>query len=626
MAVKTSYGPRANNFLIIFFGAAMLAASAIVYFLILRSIYGNIAVSEISPTRENIIKAGFADKKIAILHSKYTENMLAAKSDSYLDNITVWKRFLSNRHYKYDVITDEMLESGEHYKYSAIILPGASALSKIEIFQLKKYLEAGGGIFGTGGIGLYSEIGKWKDWSFYSEVFGLEFSYENKPDSGLSICTIIGGLPITAGIPSGYAFKIASWTSPIACKTAEPRTISAGYLFNYRTKKGLILDEIEKSSAISYGNYGDGRYIWFGFQLDAITGAKTDHIYFEKLINNSLNWVVKRPDAYITNWPDAHDAAAIVLVMEGGGRFSSRLASLLDSLDIPANLAFDGGRIHYDNVQTVPQKIDMGMYTDIKFSSSDDSYNYLWKRDKLLYSQNSMKDKYKEGAGFLLFRKNTSHVNTLKAAEYAGINCVFYDSLADRSEPVVEKYGDYSCLIVPVTARSERFLYVNENIKTREHLAYTFKEDIQRIQLEKGIYALKIHADMLGDPAIYNSIADALKYLKQKNIWIASVSALKKWRFCKERLNLSVEERSAKRTSIKITNNNGIPVKDVAIVVNLNLRAVDVQITSDIFGDPKPEYAYDLNSQSVLIKIKEIAPGKSISYSIDYENLPIAVL
>lgn len=626
MAVNTSSGRKVNNFLIIFFGAAMLAASAVIYFFILRSIYGNITVSEITPTRNNILKASFSDKKIAILHSKYTENMLAVRSDSYLDNINVWKRFLSNRHYKFDVITDEVVESGNHFKYSAIILPGASALSKIEIFQLKKYLESGGGIFGTGGIGLYSEIGKWKDWSFYSEVFGLEYSYESKPDSGLSICTMIGELPVSHGIPSGYTFKIASWNSPIACKAAEPRTVSAGYLFNYRTKKGLVLEEIEKSSCISYGSYGDGRYIWFGFQLDAITGSKNDHIYFEKLINNSLNWVVKRPSAYITNWPGAQDAAAVIMVAEGAAGFSAKIVSLLDSLDIPANMLFDGGRVNRNNILTDPARFDIGMLLDIKFSPNDDSYNYLWKRDKLLYSEAAIKEKYKSDAGFILFRKNSSHENTLKAASFAKINCILYDSLADRSEPVVENYNDNPYLIIPVTGRNERFLFINENIKTRTHLAYTFKEDIKRIILEKGIYVLEIHSDMLGDPAIYGALSDALKYLKQRNIWTASITDLKEWEFGKERLNLSIEERSPRRTSIKITNNNDKSVKNIAIEVNLNLKAAGVQIASDIFGDPKPEYKYDINTQSLLIKINEIESGKSVSYSIDYENLPIAVL
>ncbi len=182
------------------------------------------------------------------------------------DNLSTWEKFLDNLKIKYDIISDNTVETGKHFKYKLIVLPGTKSISSEEALQLKKYLEQGGSVFATGGIGTYSDDGKWRGWEFLNQVFGIEFSYELKPNEFSKIHTVCGSLPITANIPTGFPLKVATWDRPMAVEVLDPRTTQVSFWYNYRLDDGLVREEIKKSAGIAFGNYGKGRFMWMGFQ------------------------------------------------------------------------------------------------------------------------------------------------------------------------------------------------------------------------------------------------------------------------------------------------------------------------------------------------------------------------
>jgi len=201
-----------------------------------------------------------------------------------------------------------------------------------------------------------------------------------------------------------------------------------------------------------------------------------------------------------------------------------------------------------------------------------------------------------------------------------------FDSLNYCSEPFIARYEKSEIVVTPITNRDDRFLIRQEKLKSSSHLAYTFMEDVKRINAEKGLYALKLRTDLLSNNELYDAISSALRYTRSANIWFPSIEELKEWRFQKEKLNIAVEERSKKRIAVKITNINDVKVRDAALIVNINKKAANISIQSDIFGSPDPVFVYDPSSQTVTIAIKEIEAGESFSYLIDFENPALAVL
>ncbi len=98
----------------------------------------------------------------------------------------------------------------------------------------------------------------------------------------------------------------------MAVEVLDPRTTQVSFWYNYRIDDGLVREEIKKSAGIAYGNYGKGRFMWMGFELNSIIGVQEDYIFFERLFNNSIKWLMYYPIAYVRDWPTGYEAAAVV--------------------------------------------------------------------------------------------------------------------------------------------------------------------------------------------------------------------------------------------------------------------------------------------------------------------------
>ena len=131
MAVKNLFGIRINQFFIFVSGFVIIISAILVYYFILRGIYGRFDTSEILPN-SNIIQDFLfgSEPDVAILYSKYTENTLPFGSTWLNDNISTWKKFLDNLNLKYEIISDQKIEAGDFKKYKLIVLPVTKSLSE----------------------------------------------------------------------------------------------------------------------------------------------------------------------------------------------------------------------------------------------------------------------------------------------------------------------------------------------------------------------------------------------------------------------------------------------------------------------------------------------------------------
>ncbi|NMB81955.1 MAG: hypothetical protein GYA14_09065, partial [Ignavibacteria bacterium] len=242
MAVKEFKGLRVNYLIIFLSGLVLLITGILVFLLIVRNIYGSYEIKEILPTKKNLQLLSSEEKsgRAAILYSKYTENMLPSGSTWLKDNVDTWKKFVKGARMEFDVISDQDIELGQHLNYKVVILPGSKSLSDRQMVQLKKYLENGGSIFVSGGPATFSDEGKWRGWEFFTEVFGMKFNREIKPEESYKVHTLRGNLPITAGIPTGYTLKIATWDRPIYAEVLEPRTTQVSFWYDFRREAGLV--------------------------------------------------------------------------------------------------------------------------------------------------------------------------------------------------------------------------------------------------------------------------------------------------------------------------------------------------------------------------------------------------
>jgi len=630
VAVKNFFGIRINQFFIFVSGIVIIISAILIYYFILRGIYGRFDTSEILPN-SNIIEDFLFGKEpeVAILYSKYTENTLPVGSTWLNDNISTWKKFLDNLNLKYEIISDQKIENGDYKKYRLIVLPGTKSLSEKEALQIKKYLENGGSVFATGGIGSYSNDGKWRGWEFINQVFGVQFSHELKPDEFSKIHTICGSLPITANIPTGFPLKIATWDRPMAVEVLDPRTTQVSFWYNYRMDDGLVREEIKKSAGIAYGNFGKGRFMWMGFELNSIIGVQEDYIYFERLFNNSIKWLMYFPIAYVRDWPTEYEAAAIVApVLTNDVNNINNVLPIMKNEGISATFFVDPtiAENNKELIRKISSYGEIAALVDIGYLASiNDKFNKLNPYAEQLQKLNSAKEKLEKissssVSGFLPYY-GLFDQNTLNAVINSNYKYVLTDSLTDRSVPKTIIRGDKRIVTMTKTARDDYEIIRDFGLTLPEFQFYTYQEDLDRVLFEGGMYILKLHTEYQCRSDYANVLRDVIKDLKKKKFWIATATEIQKWYEKRDYIEIKADRRGKTRVALKVSNPGIESINNLVIDLDLNDYAQNIAIGSEIIGTKTASVKHTAGSQMVYLYIDDLKPGESRQYYIDYDQV-----
>jgi peptidoglycan/xylan/chitin deacetylase (PgdA/CDA1 family) len=630
VAVKNFFGIRINQFFIFVSGFVILISAGLVYYFILRGIYGRFDTSEILPN-SNIIEDFLFGKEpeVAILYSKYTENTLPVGSTWLNDNISTWKKFLDNLNLKYEIISDQKIENGDYLKYKLIVLPGSKSLSEKEALQIKKYLENGGSVFATGGIGSFSNDGKWRGWEFINQVFGLQFSHELKPDEFSKIHTVCGSLPITANIPTGFPLKIATWDRPMAVEVLDPRTTQVSFWYNYRMDDGLVREEIKKSAGIAYGNFGKGRFMWMGFELNSIIGVQEDYIYFERLFNNSIKWLMYFPIAYVRDWPTGYEAAAVITpVLTNDINNIHNVLPIIKNEGISATFFIDPmtAENNKDLVRKISSYGEIAALVDIGYLASiNDKDNKLNPYSEQLNKLNAAKEKLEKitssSVSGVLPYYGLFDQNTLNAVINSNYKYILTDSLTDRSVPKTIIRGDKRIVTMTKTARDDYEIIRDFGLTLPEFQFYTYQEDLDRVLFEGGMYILKLHSEYQcrSDYAIV--LKDVIKDLKKKKFWIATANEIQKWYEKRDYIEIKADRRGKTRVALKVSNPGIESINNLVIDLDLNDYAQNITIGSEIIGTKTASVKHTIGSQMVYLYIDDLEPGESRQYYIDYDQV-----
>lgn len=630
MAVNKILGVKVNQFFIIISGIVILISAILIYYFILRGVYGRFDVDDILPNQLVIEDFLFGKSPdVAILYSKYTENTLPIGSTWLNDNLATWKKFLGNLNLKYDIISDQTIENGEHLNYKLLILPGTKSISNEQALQIKKYLEDGGSIFATGGIGSYSNDGKWRGWEYLNQVFGVQYSHELKPNEFSKIHTVCGSLPITANIPTGFPLKVATWDRPMAVEVLDPRTTQVSFWYNYRLDDGLVREEIKKSAGIVFGNYGKGRFMWMGFELNSIIGVQEDYIFFERLFNNSIKWLLYSPIAYVRDWPTGYEAAAVITpVLSNEIENINNLLSVLKDEGLPATFFVDpsASELNKSLVKNISNYGEIGALVDIGYLSSiNDKENKLnsYKKqfEKISKAKISLENIVSKSVTGLLPFYGLFDNTTLNALINANFKYVLTDSLTDRSVPKTVIRGDKRIVTMTKTARDDYEVIRDFGLTLPDFQFYTYQEDLDRVLFEGGMYIFKLHTDYQCKIENIGVVRDIIKELKRKKFWITTASEIQKWYEKRDYIEIRSDRRGKTRVAVKVSNPGVESINNLVIDIDLNDFANNVTIGSELIGTRSASLKHTNGSQMVYLFIDDLKSGESRQYYIDYDQI-----
>ncbi len=629
MEIKKRNESKSTFIILLFLGLILVFLSLGNFYLILRGVYGKFSTSSLIPNVSEF-KTLFVDKskKIALLNSTYTRNLLPKGSTWLEDNLKTWMKFLENFEYKYEIVNDDFIETNGLQAYSILILPGSKALSDKQIIKIKKYLENGGTILATSGTASFSSDGKWRGWEFFSEVFGIKFSKEIKDEKLTKVHTLRGGLPLTAGIPAGFLLQVATWDIPIAAEVLDPRSIQLSYWYDYKNEEGLVREEIKKSAGIVYGNYGKGRFLWMGFEINSVVGAFDDHVFLERLLKNSLNWLSRNPISYVRDWPNDHNAAAIILPYFTNDFSSSAfLTNLVKSKNIPMNFIVpqDEFKNNLDKIKFLSQfgeiipAVELGM-PSTQLDTVNSMFDYKSQLENLVdvdqqfrkISEHKIKGVYPL---FSLFNNST-----LEAIKEMNYDYLILDSMNGFSLPKTYFLKDKRITGIYKNNRDDFVVIKNYNLTDSLHQFYTYQEDIDRILFEGGIYVFALHSGLQLTPMNNSVVNSVIDDLRKKNFWIASASEISNWNNLKSRIEVSSKKIGERRIRLTVFNSGNEPASGVEVDVDLSENVYDVSIAPEIIGTKLPVFK-KLNGGSLIrLTIENLGKNESRIYYIDFET------
>jgi len=621
-------GMRVNIFVILIGGAALFISAVMFYLLIIKGVFGEVKVDEMTPSKKNLEAVIKKKTEVAILYSKYTENLLEEGSTWLVDNISTWEKFLKSHKIPYKIIYDHDVELGAEKQYKVLIMPGSRVLSDKEVSEIKLYIKHGGSLFSTGGPATFSPDGKWAGWKFFNEVFGLKFTKEIDPEEGTTkIHTVRGNLPITTGVPTGYTLDIATWDRPIYAEVLEPRTIQASYWYDFRREHGLVIENIQKSAGSAFGRYGKGRFVWYGFELNSVIGTQEDYIYFDRFFSSSLDWLLHLPTAEIVDWPPPYKSAAVMVpIVTSQPENLKNFTGIFGTGD--ASTVFTSAeKLQQDRKYLIKYAagLNIGLELDIGYVESfEDTTNSLYSIDE----QNEILRNAKMEADSLLgidvkklmptygyFDKNT-----LSAMSKNGFNLIFTDSLTDRIIPKTEIFDGNKIFIVGNTARDDYRVIRDFGLKDLHFQEYTYEEDVDRVDFTGGLYVFKFHTDEQLKSANIPVIRKVVNYVRSKNMWFTTLDELQNWWFKRGGVEINFTVRGKRRISIEVSNPSKQAVEDFMVKVYLNKAISDLKVSSDIINTKLPAYTFDEATESVYLTFDKLDAGDTRSILLDFVN------
>jgi len=365
-----------------------------------------------------------------------------------------------------------------------------------------------------------------------------------------------------------------------------------------------------------------------GFEINSVIGIQEDYIYFDKLFHNALSWLQYKPLAYVKDWPVNYKAAAMLVIMVGDQPQNVKnILPLLKQEGIKATFFVDPSKVsnYKELIQTIASYGDVGAIVDIGYMTSvDDTSNKLDDYNTQMRKVKDANSKIEIVKGVhsdgLLPYYGLFDDNSLRAIADAKYKYVLTDSLTDRSVPKAIIKGDNTVISITKTARDDYEVIRDFGLTQQEFQLYTYKEDVDRVLFEGGLYVFKVHSEYQCQPQNINVLSDLIKYIKSKDVWIASGNEIYNWWIKKNKVEMRIEPRGESRVTVSISNPGNQKLEEIMVEIDLQMSVTNIEISSEIIGTTQPEYSFNSATHMLYVKIKEFKPGETRIYYIDYDK------
>lgn len=461
-----------------------------------------------------------------------------------------------------------------------------------------------------------------------------------RTSAGIRRLTLRAHNPLTANVPAGYRVKVQVYNQGVKVRVTEPeRTIPVGFWFDFATDNIVGGDNQDNTTGLVYGNYGAGRFVWMGFQRDAMGVGREDTEDAEVIdyyFANAMNYLRRQPTIWVHHWPGGHDAAAMLVGSadtRAGVEAFLPIVDLFDEERVPGTYFVDPevAGPFASMLARMYRQGDVGVYDSLRV----DGDGFPADQAARLRRLRQMLESYVGGpvGGYRPSERGLVGRNTTGGLYLADYTYFVPDSIDRRIAPWIMG-GEYSALTrIGTTQHSDRDIRRGLQGSSAEMMGTLLLESLERVAYEGGLYNLVYDPQIMSSQDNLNTLQAIVRRAEDQNFWIASGDSVAHWWRLKQALNAYVEQRSPSRLFVSISNDNGSTAEEITVSISLGRPVLDVNVRPELINIFKlapdevdnPPYRL-LDGGTVLeLSIRQLKPQQYRIFHIDLLGPEMAI-
>jgi hypothetical protein len=410
------------------------------------------------------------------------------------------------------------------------------------------------------------------------------------------------------------------------------RVRSAGFWFDFATDDLVAMRRVRASSGLVYGTYGRGRFVYMGFQRNAMGLGSDDPDdvriggYF---FRNAMNYLRRLPTIWIRDWPGDHGAAAMITSTArtpAQVRALAGVQAVLDSLGMPGTWFVDPAAASGtgDLLTRLNESGDVGLAApaDVR---PDGTITALTMRLTRLREQ---LEALSGGpvTGYRPARSGAVPEFVMEALVRSGFEYFVPDSIGRVNAPYLMRENLASLTRIGTTSYGP-----GGRVGMLEGIPVSLLRDlltanIERVGVEGGLYNFVLDSPAGSDDAVVDpGLVAAAELLADRDMWIAPGDEIALWWRLRRNIGADVQARSRSRLYVRVFNNNGHTADDVRVSIALG-RSVDaVNVRPELIDvlrpvpDERDRPPWRLSSDGTVLElsIRRLKPQQYRIFHID---------
>lgn len=420
--------------------------------------------------------------------------------------------------------------------------------------------------------------------------------------------TFRGSTPLSAGLPAAFRMKTGTFDQPLQLKVVEPRTEVAAFWYDFAASDQTAREGLGESAAVVYGTYGAGRFVYLGHELSAMGYEPADQSALAHLFSNALRWLQRAPVTWVETWPAPYRAAALVVGMTQNeptalepilGPF--REHGIRATLFLPPAAAAD----YPELTARLMEHAEVGMVVDP--AASIETLSAMRARFEAVTG--------KPAVSARILHSTRLPAETVARLRSAGFDYVLPDTLGRALQPRL--YGRDGLVSIFRTARSDHDLLARTPAGTREDRLALILDELDRVEVEGGLYTLVVGTDGLGQISHLPVLRAALGELKDRSYWTPSGSEIARWTRAHAGLTARVERRGPRRINVRVSNNGDVRAENAVVTVELGWPVGSYSVRPELVGTPMPETRISSDGTRLTFLVDPLAPRDIRIYQVD---------